>query len=156
MREIPYNHETGNLPPTLAKVPFLKSVDQPALDGILKHSSLIECDPGDVIIREGDTPEEFFVLLRGTVQVTKSGKEVAVIDSAGELIGELGVLNQEARSATVAAATHAFCLKIGSRFLEKLSDADRNAYYAVLYRFLVEVLAGRLAETSARLAELEQ
>ena len=156
MRIIPYIHEAGKLPPTLAKVPFFTRLRGGCLDEILRHSSLVECDPGEVIIREGSTGHELFVLLRGRIRITKQGEEVAVFDAQGQLVGELAVVNQETRTATVQAATHAFCLKVEPQFLETLSEEEKGAYFAALYRFVAEVLSERLAATTQRLAEVEQ
>ena len=156
MREIPYNHEKGAIPPSLRKIDFLSNIDDSALDEILNHSSILECSAGETIFHEGDTSKEFYILLKGSVQITKSGKHVAAVEASGELLGELSSLLQQERSATVTAAGHAFLLKVNPSFLYDLSDTQRTAYYAVLYRFLAKVLAERLAETSARVAELEK
>ena len=156
MREIPYNHEKGAIPASLRKIDFLSHMDDSALDEILGHSSILECSAGETIFREGDVSKEFYILLKGTVQITKAGKPVAVVKAAGELLGELSSLRQQERSASVTAAGHAFLLKVDPDFLNDLSANQRTAYYAVLYRFLAKVLAERLAETSARVAELEK
>jgi CRP-like cAMP-binding protein len=155
MREVQYNHESGKLPPSLAKLPLFKQIDTGGLDEILFNSSLVEYDPGETVIRQGEEGGDMFILLKGIVQVTVDGKPVTMLDNAGELLGELAVLNKAARSATVVALNKAFCLKIDSRFLNNLTPEDQSAFYLVLYRFLVEVLSERLTETTKRLAELE-
>ena len=155
MREIPYNHEAGKLPPSLAKLDFFHRIDSGGLDEILFNSSLVEFDPGDLIIAQGDDADGLFVLLKGVVQVTIDGKPITMLDNAGELLGELAVLNKAARTATVQALGKSFCLKIDADFLNKLTLEDQGAFYLVLYRFLVEVLSERLSETSKRVVELE-
>lgn len=155
MREYAYNHEKGKLPPTLARIEFLNEVDRKALDAILNHSALVEFDFGEAIVREGDESKEFFILLKGEVQVVKEGKAVALISQQGELLGEQAALRGESRSASLTAASHCFLLKVKREFLSDLSGRQRTAYELVLYRFLCELLGRRLAETSARVAELE-
>ncbi|MEM8952957.1 MAG: cyclic nucleotide-binding domain-containing protein [Verrucomicrobiota bacterium] len=162
MREIPYNHEPGNIPPSLAKVPFLSNISSDCLDEILTHTSIVECEPGDAIITEGEKTEgaPFFILLKGSLLISKAGKEITRIDTAGELIGELALLNTDdstdlTRSATASALENAYCIKVDSKFLNDLSDAERQAYYAVLYRFLAQVMTERLKQADARIAELE-
>ena len=156
MREFPYRHEKGKLPPTLAKIEFLGSVDQAALDGMLSHSSLVEFDRGEQILREGEISSEFYFLLKGAVEVKKEGESVAVLAQTGEMLGELRGLTGEARTATVSAATHCFLLRVKQNFIDGLSEQEKSAYYIVLYRFLAEVLAKRLEETSSKLAALEK
>lgn len=155
MREIPYNHESGNVPPTLAKIPFLSKLDATLLDDVLANSTVLECEPGDVIIREGDLSDFFVILLRGAVDISKAGETVAGLDGSGQMIGELALLNDEARSATVTARSAAFCLRVDAAFINRLSDADRNAFFAILYQFVAGILADRLAECTGRLAKTE-
>ncbi len=155
MREIPYNHEPGKLPPSLAKLELFHRIGSDGLDELLFNSSLVEFDPGDLIIAQGDDATALFVLLRGIVQVTVDGKPITMLDHAGELLGELAVLNKAARTATVIALNKVFGLKIDSSFLNELTPEAESAFYLVLYRFLVQVLSDRLAETSRRVAELE-
>jgi CRP-like cAMP-binding protein len=161
MREIPYIHEPGKLPPTLAKVPFLASVSSSCLDEVLSHTSVVECEPGDIIIQEGETTEDapFFILLKGKLLISKGGKEIARIDTAGELIGELALLNSEeefTRSATASALDHVYCIKVDSKFLHDLNPEERQAYYAVLFRFLAQIMTERLRQADDRIAELEK
>ena len=155
MREIPYNHEAGNVPPTLASIPFLAKLDGSLVDDVLSNSTVLECEPGDTVIREGDVSDFFIILLRGAVKITKSGETVAELDGSGQMIGELALLNDAARSATVTTTTPAFCLRVESAFIDKLSDADRNAFFAILYQFVAGILADRLASATTRLAEAE-
>lgn len=155
MREYAYNHEKGKLPPTLARIEFLNEVDQKALNAILGNSALVEFDFGETIVREGDQSREFYILLKGEVQVAKDGKPVALVSRQGDLLGEQAALQGGSRSASLTAATHCFLLKVKPEFLKDLSGRQRTAYELVLYRFLSELLARRLAETSARVSELE-
>ena len=155
MREIHYRHQEGMLPPTLQSVPFLQALDGEMLDKVLGNTVIIECERGDVIIKEGDDSNYFCILLKGTVDVTKGGERVARLDGAGEMLGELALLNGENRSASVVAATHAFCLRVEPEFLKELPDASRNAFYAILYRFVAGLLSERLDSCSKRLAERE-
>ena len=156
MRVIPFNHEPGRLPPTLAKVPFLAQLTGSAMDGLLSRASVLEFFPGDVIIREGEQSAYFCILLKGSVRVVKGVEEVARIEENGALIGELAMLNGEARSASVEGLTHGFCLRVEPGFLERLSDQDRSAFYATLYRFVARLLGERLAECTAQLAAAEK
>ncbi|MEP4076279.1 Crp/Fnr family transcriptional regulator [Haloferula sp.] len=156
MHEYPYIHEKGKLPRTLARIDFLSDLNPEALDGILTNSSLVEAFSGETILSEGDEAGEFYFLLKGSVQVSKEGRQIALIDQQGELLGELSALKGETRSASLTAATPCFLLKVDPKFLDELSDTERSAYHLILYRFLTELLTRRLADTSARVAELEK
>ncbi len=59
---------------------------------------------GSTIVREGDSGGTLFVILEGEVAVTVGGQERARIQ-AGDYFGEISLLDDQARSATVAAVT---------------------------------------------------
>ena len=58
--------------------------------------------PGDVVIRQGDTGHELFLVSDGGVRVERSGQEVARL-GPGEFFGELALLSGNPRNATVVA-----------------------------------------------------
>lgn len=156
MREIHYNHETGNLPPSLEKVPFLQGMGDSIIDKLLGEAVLLECDPGDTIVEENDETQFFCILLKGAVKIMKDGKEVSRLSDFGEMLGEMALATEHGRSASMIAASHVFCLKVEPEFLDDLSEADRNGFFAQLYRFVVKLLGERLEESSQRIASLEE
>jgi len=156
MREIQYHHESGSLPPSLQQVPFLSGLKATLLDKLLSQAVLLECNPSDTLISEGDESKFFCILLKGAMDVVKDGEKVTRISELGEILGELALVNDSRRSASVVAATHSFCLKIEPEFLDGLSDAERNGFFAKLYQFVTKLLGERLEESSKRIAELEQ
>lgn len=152
MKEHPYIR----LGQTLARVPFLKHIDDAGIDEMLLKSVILECDPGDVLIEEAAKDSDFFVLLKGSLRVMRSGQEVALVDKPGELVGEQALATGEPRTASVQAGERSFCLKVSPKILETMSEEQRDVYLRELYRFLVEILGDRLAATSHRLAEVER
>ena len=156
MREIQYKHEPGSLPPTLQKVPFLHGLKGSTVDNLLTDAVLLECNPGDKIISEGDHSKFFCILLKGAMDIVKDGKKVNCISDSGAMLGELALVNDSARSASVVAATHSFCLKVEPGFLEGLNDAERNGFYARLYQFVSKLLGERLEESTKRIVDLEK
>jgi len=58
--------------------------------------------PGDVVIQQGDTGHELFLVSDGGVKVERSGQEVARL-GPGEFFGELALLSGNPRNATVVA-----------------------------------------------------
>lgn len=58
---------------------------------------------GDVLCREGETGEEVFLLLTGRVDVRRQQQPIGTL-YPGDLVGEMALLDGEARTATVTAA----------------------------------------------------
>ncbi|MCC6807508.1 MAG: cyclic nucleotide-binding domain-containing protein [Deltaproteobacteria bacterium] len=69
--------------------------------------------PNDTIVRVGEPAETFYVIVRGGVRVIAKGKdegkEVARL-AAGQFFGEMGILNDEPRTADVRAIGDVVCL----------------------------------------------
>ena len=64
--------------------------------------------PGEIIIRQGDLPDRFYILIRGQAEVhyedLKGETELVDRRKAGEYFGETGLLQNRPRSATVIAS----------------------------------------------------
>jgi len=58
--------------------------------------------PGDVIVTEGEPGDRMYILLEGTVVVSVEGRDIINL-GPGNIFGEMSVINEEARSATVRA-----------------------------------------------------
>jgi CRP/FNR family cyclic AMP-dependent transcriptional regulator len=157
MKEYAFIHEHGQVPDSLRTVPFLESFSDEQLDDVLNSSSYIHCEPEDVIIQEGAVDSRIYILLNGVVDVRKEGKTLATIKRPGEVFGELAVVNDDRRSASVVAAKPTVCLAVDQKFLQDVKPRDEYpAFYAALYEFIARVTAGRLQATSRRLAEVEK
>jgi CRP/FNR family cyclic AMP-dependent transcriptional regulator len=156
MKEFAFIHEHGAVPESLRAVPFLESFNDAQLDDVLNSSSYIQCEQGDTIIKEGAVDSRIYILLSGEVQVCKDGKTLASIKRPGEVFGELAVVNDDRRSASVVAAKSSVCLAVDQKFLQDIKPREEHpAFYAALYEFIARVTAGRLQATSRRLTELE-
>mgnify|MGYP003638224381 FL=1 len=157
MREFAYIHEEGNIPETLQGVPFLESFENQHLDDVLYSSSIIECDAGDVVIEEGGSGSRIYILMAGSVDISKHGEKLASITSPGEIFGELAALGDEMRSATVSSTGKTFLLAVDQKFLQDIKPRNENpSFYAAFYEFLAKVTARRLKSTSEELSRFER
>jgi len=145
------------MPDELRQVPFLESFSEEHLNDVLDASSILECEPGDTIVTEGDAATRIFILLTGELDVVKDGDTLTTLASTGDIFGELAALEDETRSADVVAKTKAFCLAVDQKFLEHMKPKEENAlFYAVLYEFIAKLLARRLSATSQYLASVDK
>lgn len=63
----------------------------------------------EVIVREGSTGTALYIILSGTARVEREGGTIGQL-SAGDFFGELALIEEHPRSATVVAATPTECL----------------------------------------------
>ena len=74
---------------------------------------------GQVLITEGEPGDAYYVLESGSRVVSQGGRELRVSDSRGDGVGEIALLRDVPRTATVAGREVAVLLKIGrAEFLE--------------------------------------
>jgi ubiquinone/menaquinone biosynthesis C-methylase UbiE len=83
---------------------------------VMSRSAVLHRDAGAVLVAEGDPGTDMFVLLEGTVAVTRHAEEVARLGK-GELFGELAAFDDGVRTATVTAASDVELLLIDPRSL---------------------------------------
>ena len=100
---------------------------------------------GTRLLVEGEVGDEMLVMLSGSATVQRGGRRIATL-SAGDVIGELGVLSRAPRNATVITTADSEIAVIGQRAMNRLlADAPGFA------RKLLEALADRVRELDRKL-----
>jgi CRP-like cAMP-binding protein len=157
MKEFAYIHDEKQNPSPLRAVPALASFSDDQLDDVLNSSSLLQCEPGDHIIKEGSIDSRIYVLLSGELEVRVGGKKVASITRIGEVFGELALVNQDKRLASVIASVKSICLAVDQNFLQEIHPREEDPdFHAALYEFVASIVVRKLEATSKRLAEVEK
>ena len=88
----------------LRRAPLFEGLSRKELEQLARLADDLEVEPGRVLVREGDTGREFFVILEGEVDVSRGGETIAT-RGAGDFIGEIAILEDMPRTATVTART---------------------------------------------------
>ena len=86
----------------LKKVYFFRGLSAAELEHIHLASHEACFQPGEVIFREGSEADRFYIVLSGAVEVWKQ-KDLLAVHSAGHLFGEMALIDELPRSATVVA-----------------------------------------------------
>jgi MFS family permease len=143
------------LAPTVAVLEQLEvfaTASRPLLERLASAASEVTFEPGTVIIREGDPADALYVLVGGSVRVTAVGGGGGVDGGGGverelrtmtapSYFGEIGVLEQIPRTATVTTLAECQCLQLdGEAWLDALTTAPPSSS-------LMEVASSRLALT---------
>jgi CRP/FNR family cyclic AMP-dependent transcriptional regulator len=102
--------------------------------------------PAEVLIREGVPIPGVMIVLQGSASVTLGdGREVARI-GAGEVLGEMSMIDNRPPSATVTAVEPTVLLELGRAGLDAKLLAD-TGFAARFYRALAVFLADRVRNT---------
>ena len=89
----------------LAKVPLLSSLDRKELEALAKEFTERTFPAGTVVVREGDTHGMgFFVVVDGEGVISIGGQEVGKV-ARGSYFGEVALISDRVRTATVTATT---------------------------------------------------
>jgi len=82
--------------------------------------------PGEVLIREGDAGDRFYVIEDGEVAVSVNGRPVATL-GPGKYFGEIALMHDTPRNATVTAVDSATLLALDRvEFLEALTQHPQS------------------------------
>jgi len=116
----------------LAKVPILSSMtayERSQLADALKPESVTD---GGAICKQGDVGNKFYIIEDGEAVATKGGQQVMSY-SAGDYFGELALIRNQPRAATVSAKGNTKLLSIDSRSFKRLLNVqdllDRSQKY---------------------------
>jgi CRP-like cAMP-binding protein len=123
-------------------VPLFSSASKQELAEIASLADEIDLPEGKVLIREGDSGREFFVLIEGTADVERAGKKVASI-GPGDFFGEIALISKTPRNATITTTSPVRALVITDRAFRQLLDHSPQIAVGVL-----SALAERLAPTT--------
>ena len=115
----------------LRQIPVLADLGEDILERILRASTEVEGQEGQVLIRANDPGAGMFVLEEGTVVVEARGSTIEL--GPGEIFGELSLLVPEStRVARVRATTQVRCLAIDRAAFEELLEGESAFALAML------------------------
>jgi CRP-like cAMP-binding protein len=126
----------------LRKVPLFARCSRRELANVASIGYEDEFPAGRELTREGERGRQFFVLLEGTVNVSKGGNQVATMNE-GDFFGETALVSHGGRTATVTATTPVRALVITDRSFRSLLGRSPSIQVKVL-----EALADRLTPSA--------
>ena len=123
----------------LSHIDFLRPLGPEGLERLASRSHRHEFGRGEVVIRQGEQGDTFYVIMHGElgVQVSGSTTEVARLQR-GDFVGEMSLLTGEPRAANVNAATDATLLVV-----DRASFAEHLSSHQELAQGISEALARR-------------
>ncbi len=127
----------------LADVPLFSELSARHVRSLAKLAKIQRLPVYTKIVREGERADAFFLLLEGSATVAPPGKRPVKL-GAGDFFGELALLDNSVRSATVEAQTDVLVARIGqTSFLRLVQNEPKVALG------LLRTLAARLRSSEA-------
>jgi SulP family sulfate permease len=118
--------------------------------GLRAHLELVELPDGTVLIHQGESPDDVYVLASGRLRVetvTERGTRMRLRTlRPGVVVGEVAMYSGVPRTADVVAETPSVVLKLSKDSIERM-EAEDPELAAALHRWLATTLAGRLGES---------
>jgi len=137
---------------SLQQVPMFRDIEPSRLKLLAFTSERVTLMGEEAFFHQGDASDATFVILEGTAKVeleTPTGRIKLGEVGKNAIVGEMGVISDRPRSATVVAVSRVVALRIG-----------RDVFFEILKEFpkiaisVMRDLADRLEKTNARLAAL--
>ena len=106
---------------SLARVPLFAGLGKRELQRVGQLTDLMDLSAGRVLMRQGEWGSEMMVIVDGRAQAERDGKVVGQIGPRG-VVGEMALLAEGPRNATVTLLTDASLLVVGHREFHALMD----------------------------------
>jgi CRP-like cAMP-binding protein len=142
-----YLENIAKFPDRVPPVPLFSELSADGFERVIDALELRRLDHGEVIVRQGEPGDSFFVIARGMVRITRETalgetEELAKLGE-GSILGEMAVLSAEPRTASVSADGGADLLVFKRDALAAMS-ADLPQVGKVLERFAMQRMVKNL------------
>ncbi|PIP37521.1 MAG: type IV-A pilus assembly ATPase PilB [Desulfobacterales bacterium CG23_combo_of_CG06-09_8_20_14_all_52_9] len=125
------------------------AITKESLPDYLVNPNIEEYQDREVIIREGNTDKDFFMLVKGALYVVKGGKIISQIVQPGEYFGEMSAVTGDPRSATIISNKRSTVKRYPG---DKIPDIIEN--HPNVAKHLFEVMANRLNHADRQIYRL--
>ena len=141
------------------EIALFQGMQDEQVRALLKTGTVLSCQAGDHLVRQGDPHQDLFVVLDGVAEVWRqknNGERLSLaLVRTGSVFGEMGFLGRQRRSADVVAVTSLRVLVLTQPFLRRAIRSHPETA-ALMLRNLSIVLSERLSITTDRLWQLSQ
>jgi signal transduction histidine kinase len=138
----------------LRQVPLLADLTEEDLEQLHKMAETVSIPAGELVLQEGDPGDSLFIVLDGELEVTKRhGRQevVLAVYKAGQFFGEMALLEQAPRSASVRTLRDSRLLLISQAAFRTLLSCSPSAPFKIL-----RTVTSRLRSTESMLIQNEK
>jgi CRP-like cAMP-binding protein len=124
----------------LSRAPLFEGLSKKELTTLARVAEDLEVEAGTVLCREGEFGHEFFVIVEGEVDVKRKGRRVDT-ERSGDFFGEIALLENTRRTATVTAKTPLRFFVLTRQAFRRLLDENPGVERKVLRALAKRLLA---------------
>ncbi len=138
----------------LRRIPLFCKLEPAKLKLLAFSSSYLMFEAGEELFREGDPADGAYIIEKGDVEVlTGQNGRMIKVGTLGksDLFGEMALIMNETRTATIRAATHLEVLKIDAEVFLRLVTEDPEVALSVM-----RSLSQKITQLTERYQELQQ
>ena len=132
--------KTEDVASALARVPLFQGISDESMEQLIAVTGELQFESGHYIVVQGQVGTGLYVIIEGAARVVRGSEELAQL-GPGDFFGELAVIDQMPRVASVQATEPTRCLAVASWDLLDLIQSDPK-----LALNLIRGLAARIRE----------
>jgi len=140
----------------ILNIPILARLKDKELRTIEKYMNLVDVIPGQTVFKEGDRGDYVCFVVDGALDVVKesaSGESIVIATlSKGRSIGEMAVIDELPRSATIKARNKSTLITLSQENFNYIL-AEHSAIGVKILKGITRLLSMNLRKTSSRLAD---
>jgi CRP-like cAMP-binding protein len=138
-------------PKIVEKIPFFRHLSSGQIQQLLHAGQMHTKDAGEMLCHRGDKSTEIYLLLSGKLSVKDGDTELAKVLPV-DIVGEMGVVTNQPRSAAIEVWKSATLLSISKIRFDAILKKDVDMA-AKIYRNMLESLSRKLRDTNEQLTK---
>ncbi len=131
----------------LKKMPVLSGLQDKEYQTVLAMCSSIVVKKGETLFKQGDDGSSMFILLSGEIDINVEGVGTVHVMKAGEILGEIGLVKNVARTAGAVTRQDCVLLQLYSEILHQVVKKQPRVGYIIM-RNVARILADRLDQSN--------
>ena len=138
----------------LCKIPLFANLSEEDLARVCEMVEEVQLSKGDILFSQGSAGDKAYIVREGEVEILKhsQGRDVLLaVRKSGEVIGEMSLLHESPRSASVKARTDSILVSISHDNLDQTINKSPSAA-----RALLNTIVARLQSTEVMLRQSEK
>jgi len=130
----------------ISSAPLFKGLHPEVISGMVENANERQFTTGQLIIQEGDSLKELYIIIEGEVSIEKNSGDELFTRGVGESLGEMTLIDLGTRSISVRAKSDVNIAVIDLEYLTTLFDNNPKILTTIAIN-IARILSNRLRES---------